>query len=303
MQFIPNWLETYFQAWTIRYLGALLPHRSQLEIVGAVVTDDEVNDRTTITISGGGGGSVPTGTGVPSIVGGVQQAAAALITDALVSTTAAIAGTKVSPNFGAQTIATTGFVALGAAPAAAGDVRLSAGCAITAHDSGASYYGLIYGVGDSVYVGTDNAFGHQASGLNVYAASVVAVGLGGATYLYITAGNVEAWKPITGSAMGSSPFSVHGKCTVATAGAFSVAAANYAFDAVQLTGAGGNLVTWPAPATDAAAYYKTVNNTSGATKTHTTGAGSNYAQATGTTARLLFDTAGVHIVGATAAYP
>lgn len=44
---------------------------------------------------GGGGGTTPTGTGIPHVVGGVQQAAASLIVDADVHASAAIAASKV----------------------------------------------------------------------------------------------------------------------------------------------------------------------------------------------------------------
>lgn len=44
---------------------------------------------------GGGGGATPTGTGIPHIVGGAQQAAASLIVDADVHASAAIAASKV----------------------------------------------------------------------------------------------------------------------------------------------------------------------------------------------------------------
>jgi hypothetical protein len=46
-------------------------------------------------LGGGGGGSVPTGTGIPHIVGGVQDAAASLIVNADVHASAAIAASKV----------------------------------------------------------------------------------------------------------------------------------------------------------------------------------------------------------------
>lgn len=44
---------------------------------------------------GGGGGATPTGTGIPHVVGGAQQAAASLIVDADVHASAAIAASKV----------------------------------------------------------------------------------------------------------------------------------------------------------------------------------------------------------------
>ena len=54
---------------------------------------------------------IPTGNGIPHVVSGVLQAAATLLVDADVSATAAIAGSKVSPIFGAQTVTTSAGLA------------------------------------------------------------------------------------------------------------------------------------------------------------------------------------------------
>ncbi len=58
---------------------------------------------------GGGGGSTPTGTGIPHVVAGVQNAAASLIVNADVHASAAIAGSKVAPDFLTQTAKATKF--------------------------------------------------------------------------------------------------------------------------------------------------------------------------------------------------
>lgn len=81
---------------------------------------------------GGGGGSTPTGTGVRKVNAGVEDPVASLVGNADVAGNAAIAGSKVNPDFAAQTVTTTGgvvggYVTLGNAAAAAttGDVRSS----------------------------------------------------------------------------------------------------------------------------------------------------------------------------------
>jgi hypothetical protein len=72
-------------------------------------------------LAGGSGGIVPTGTGVPKIVGGVQQAAAALVVDADVSATAAIAVAKLAPSgTNGQVLTTTAGVAVWAAAGGGG---------------------------------------------------------------------------------------------------------------------------------------------------------------------------------------
>ena len=77
------------------------------------------------TTPSGGGASTPTGTGIPHVVAGVQDAAASLIVNADVNAAAAIAGTKVAPDFGAQNIVTTGYIAGGGAtPSGDGFLRV-----------------------------------------------------------------------------------------------------------------------------------------------------------------------------------
>jgi hypothetical protein len=82
-----------------------------------------------------GGGTTPTGTGLRKVVSGVEDAAASLLVNADVSASAAIAGTKVAPNFGSQTVQTTGNVSVGATPAGSGAVRLANSTAIAARNA------------------------------------------------------------------------------------------------------------------------------------------------------------------------
>ncbi len=97
----------------------------------------------------------PTGTGLAKVSGGAWSAAASTLVDADVSSSAAIAGTKVSPAFGSQNVSTSGtlasgsqtvtgsvsastFLATGASPATAGAIRLSNATAIEAENAGAT---------------------------------------------------------------------------------------------------------------------------------------------------------------------
>lgn len=58
----------------------------------------------------------PTGTGLAKVTAGTFDAASSLLVNADVNVAAAIAGTKVSPDFGTQNVTTTGRALLGAAP-------------------------------------------------------------------------------------------------------------------------------------------------------------------------------------------
>jgi hypothetical protein len=254
--------------------GAAVTSRPTWNIIGATLSDDSTNDRTNITVT---------------------SAAAA----------AGSAG-EVQINGGAATNvkAGSGFVSVGASPSSTGTIRLAAGSSITAHDSGAGYYGLIYGVGDSVYVGTDNVFAHQATGLNLYASTNVAIGLGAATYFYVNGSALEAWKPITGSSLGSSPYAVHGTGTQAMADANQTPAASvYCYRTIKTTGAitANRTLTIPnGGATDPGSREFTVRNTcTGAFGiVVSTGAGTTVTVANGKIAILGVDSGGVYRVTA-----
>lgn len=70
--------------------------------------------------------ATPTGTGFRHVTSGAEDAAAKLVVNADVDAAAAIAGSKISPDFGAQNIVTTGYISIGESPASSGNVRLPA---------------------------------------------------------------------------------------------------------------------------------------------------------------------------------
>ena len=67
------------------------PSLNAANLIGFSVTDNPDNDRLDIEVTAG---DPPTGTGIPHVVGGVQDAAASLIVNADVHASAAIAGSK-----------------------------------------------------------------------------------------------------------------------------------------------------------------------------------------------------------------
>jgi hypothetical protein len=86
--------------------------------------------------AGAFGGISPTGTGRVLRATGASSAAFGPIVNADVDAAAAIAGTKISPDFGAQNITTTGAVRLGATVSATGSVRLPDGGSIVSVSGG-----------------------------------------------------------------------------------------------------------------------------------------------------------------------
>lgn len=111
------------------------------------------------------------------------------IVDAHVSAAAAIAGTKVSPDFGSQNVQTTGWLAVGAGAAQSGEIRLPNDSTIRARNGG--------GDGDvrllSISSGNEVRLGEHASNAHVRLGSVTgALWSGGITCLSWTSGLVSS---------------------------------------------------------------------------------------------------------------
>jgi len=319
-----------------------------------------------------GGGTVPSGSGIPHIVGGAYSAAATLIVDADVSAAAAVAVSKLAPGANTQVLTTTAgvtvwaaaagggttptgtgfthitagaqdvaskkvdltaaadvivpataggvvtssgtalqqasnvlagtnFVSVGAAPALNGAYRLSNAGKVTWRNQGgtADYCGAMVDTSNNLYIGSNDADAEKVSVVILNGASGAYLKAAGAYQIVLDGTNINAYVPIVGG--GTSPYGVHGKVTDATAGTFTLTAASYKYDAIQLTGATAGTVTFPA-STDATAYSKTIINTSGVVKTLSNGGATTLIFNTGNIARVLFDTAGVHLAAASTAW-
>lgn len=214
--------------------------------------------------SGGSAASTPTGTGVRKVVGGVEDAAASTIVNADVNAAAAIAGTKVAPDFGAQNIVTTGYCSIGATPATTGSMRIAAGHIWSGRNvaNSANLKLMELGASDVLYFGStdiaNNVVNSSGGGiiyLRVGATDVLQARPSEARFSQI----VTCAQPITGS---SSAYGVHGMGTQAMADANQTpSSAVYQYGTVQTTGAltVARDLTFP-NATDAAAYTKWIVN-------------------------------------------
>jgi hypothetical protein len=200
-------------------------------------------------------------------------------------------------------LAGSGFVSVGATPATTGTLRLANGSDIRMRDVGNTNdrVMMMMDSGNQMYIGTDPGFTTTLPGtLRIAAGSPITIGTTIFQNLVINGGSLASLNPIYGN---GSPFSVHGKTTVATAPPFTLAAADFILDAIMLSNAGAGIVTFPAVSVDSGAYYKTVINTGAGTKTLSNGGASTPTLATNLTGRYLFDVAGVHLTGPTVAYP
>lgn len=253
------------------------------------------------------------GTGIPHVVSGVQTSACAKVdttsaTDVIVPATVngVITSTGGQLTQALNVLAGTNFLSIGSGASTTGTIRMANATDIRARDVGNTSDRVLITTDTSneLFIGTDSGFTTTQWGLLRLAATQLYVGTATNQDIFLTGSAIAVGFPIIGNTSMSSPYAVHGKVTDATAGAFTVASATYKYDIIQLTGATAATVTFPLPASDAAAYYKTLINTSGVTKTIAAGAAATTQPFnTGNTARFMFDSGGVHLAAASTAYP
>lgn len=158
-------------------IGAMLPLSvanggTALTALGAAGTFLKVNGAGT-AFEFGAGASAPTGTGLVKVTAGAFDAASSLLVNADVNAAAAIAGSKISPDFGAQTVQTTGKLKGGHAELGSGTVHASAiirlpyvaaDTIIGSPDSGATDRAILSRPSaDKIRLGTKAAFGMELS--------------------------------------------------------------------------------------------------------------------------------------------
>lgn len=260
---------------------------------------------TSIEWGAGGGGSTPTGTGVRKVVAGVENAAASLVVNADVDAAAAIAGTKVAPDFGAQLVATTGDVSLGTGTKpAAGTIRFGDTAGNTDRIKW-RYSGTDYAMLTSNGSSGEFYFGHTSLTCGVYGSSMTVYAGIGSTFVYgagvlsrqIDGVTDQGAIPQVGL---NSPFGSDGRATQATADANqTLAAAIYSRHIIRFTGTNTaqRTMTFPHPASEDASYTKTIINdtvTNGILVS--TGTGATHAMAVNSRALLNFSPAGVQLV-------
>jgi hypothetical protein len=215
----------------------------------------------------------PSGTGLRHVVSGVESSAASLIVDADVNV---ISGSKITPNFGAQALSTTGTAAFGATPATVGALRLPASFDERFRNNANTQdmFGLSADATDNLYIGVGSGFASatQVGQIAIYGTTNVQLGTGSSVGIVVrntpvvnTYYQITLAKAMIGDSASSSPFGVHGLASVALpTGAnatTTLTASVYAYNTIQTTAAltANQNVVLPT-ATDAAAYTKVINN-------------------------------------------
>lgn len=242
----------------------------------------------------GGFSPTPTGTGLRKIVSGVESSAAATLVDADVNAAAAIAGSKISPNFGAQNVVTTGAVSIGATPATVGAVRLANNTIIYSRDSGNTADIQLVGLNASNLA----LFGVAGTNAQV-TGTTIDMQAGGNYALLLNNFSLQSAAPIIGDTRNTAPYGVHGGVakTVPSDANYTLLATEYCYDWIEMTLTAWTIdrtITVPAPASKAAGYYKTFKNMSGTRQmTISTGAGATLVIAINGVRRVWVDNGGV----------
>ena len=105
------------------------------------------------------------------------------VADANVAVAAAIAGTKISPNFGSQNVVTTGVISLGTTPASAGTVRIPNAADIRARNAANSADQILVSIDSSNTVGVGDVSG---TGIRMTTAGVIGGRIGGSDAITLT---------------------------------------------------------------------------------------------------------------------
>lgn len=172
--------------------GTALAERATLNFLAPLEAyDDSGNGRTNVRVTqaaSGDPGIVPATT--PTTVleaDGTGALVWAKLADAYVDAAAAIAGTKIAPDFGSQDVVTTGDLSLGTSPATAGDLNVDTAFSLRAGAANAPILTLFGGGGDvdvalggnsatigdvTIGVPTGHTVALQVAGANVLAADL-----------------------------------------------------------------------------------------------------------------------------------
>lgn len=247
------------------------------------------------------GGSTPTGTGVPSIVAGVQQAAAVKITDALVDAAAAISGSKISPDFAAQTVKTTGHIELGAAPvASAGLIRASnttPQVMLAGRNAGNTQdMNCVAESGGNLFFGNTN---WSNSVIQSYAGGYVAFSSGGTYTLMQESGFIRILGAQKGWSASSQPMT-KGRATITVTGALTLSAAEYENPIIRFIGTPGAafVASFPAGTGTTSPYFYITNDTNKQVTCQVVAGGAGIVVLSGKSAIIWYD--GTDYVGVTA---
>jgi len=236
---------------TVKAAGTAVTQRDTLNFVDHTVADNPGQSRTDVSLPGAGcppAITVPDANKALVVNAGGTAMGWATILNANVNAAAAIAGTKVAPDFGAQTITTTGNltltaagrVVLGATPATTGRIGLTAADSITWKVTAGDAPTLsVAADGTAQLGGTNSTAFHYDSASHGFrsAAGAAAVTIAGAAGVvtWAVGASLALQQTVNGGAAGST------SQWLAQSSTFGVGALHESVAGSSTVGAGGNL--------------------------------------------------------------
>lgn len=230
-----------------------------------------------------------------------------------VSASAAIAGTKIDPDFGGQTIqtsadiigqtvlATTCFYTGVSTPASTGNIRFqnTHKAVFRNNANSADACGMMYGSGDVMYYGLNSGFTEQAYGIIVGASSLMYFAINSSYYIHLEASEVRMGNPVVGD---DTPYACHGAVVSSHTDAnYTVPAAEYKYFTITFATAltADRTMTFPHPSSLARSYVKNIRNVAtGVAITISTGTGTTVQVTNNRGILLEFTNGGVRVMGA-----
>lgn len=221
------------------------------------------------------------------------------IADTNVAVGAAILGTKISPDFGAQNVVTTGYYSTGGTVASAGNIRFGNTHKFAARNNANSADACLaqYGSGDVAYYGLNSAFGEQAYGWIGGASQYMYLSVASTYYIHLEASEVRMGNPVVGD---DTVFACHGAVDSAMTDAnYTVPASEYKYYTIKFacTGATTRTVTFPHPSSLASSYTKNIRGSTEKILTISTGTGTTVNLAVNKCRVFEFTNGGVRTVG------
>lgn len=209
------------------------------------------------------------------------------IVNANVSATAAIAGTKISPDFGSQLVQTSGdalatnilatgyFHTSGSPTPTTGQIRLENGHKISTRNGGNTANICIAqgSSGDFVFYGLNSSYTEQAYGVVLGATNFVWLAVNSSFYIRLTADEVRMGNPVVGD---DTVYASHGAVDSAMTDAnYTVPASEYKYYTIKFScvGATTRTVTFPHPSSLARSYTKQIIGSTEKILTISTGTG------------------------------
>lgn len=237
------------------------------------------------------------------------------IVNANVNAAAAIAGTKISPDFGSQLIQTSGdalatnilatgyFHTSGSPTPTSGQIRLENTHKIASRNGGNTANACIaqYSSGDFLFLGLNSAYTEQAYGVVLGASNYVWLSVNSVFYLKLESSEVRTTNPIVGDVSTyASPYGCHGAVVSAMTDAnYTVPDSEYKYYTIQFTcvGATTRTVTFPHPSSLARSYTKNIIGSTEKILTISTGTGTTVNLGLNRSRIFEFTNGGVRAIG------